>query len=163
MNVALAAAVFAPGLAIGSFLNVVAARLPLKRSVVRPRSACMQCAQELRWYDNVPLVSYAMLRGRCRHCGVRIALVYPAVEFGARWLPRGVVVVLLVVVGLSAIGFVSYRIVNDVTSATDRIQQAAGRAVRHRLLRRSHRAVPAAAASGGRTRCERIRVPTRGT
>ena len=91
MNVALAAAVFAPGLAIGSFLNVVAARLPLKRSVVRPRSACMQCAQELRWYDNVPLVSYAMLRGRCRHCGVRIALVYPAVELATALLVAGCV------------------------------------------------------------------------
>jgi len=57
--------------------------------------------------------------------GALAALVYPAVEFGARWLPRGVVVFLLVIMGLSAIGFVSYRIVNDVTSATDRIQEAA--------------------------------------
>jgi leader peptidase (prepilin peptidase)/N-methyltransferase len=80
VDFALAAVVFAPGLALGSFLNVVAARVPLRRSIVRPPSACMSCAQEIRWYDNVPLLSYGLLRGRCRHCGVRIPLVYPAVE-----------------------------------------------------------------------------------
>jgi len=80
VDYALAAVVFCPGLALGSFLNVVAARVPLRRSIVRPPSACMSCAQELRWYDNVPLVSYGLLRGRCRDCGVRIPLVYPAVE-----------------------------------------------------------------------------------
>ncbi|HVM16851.1 MAG TPA: prepilin peptidase [Gaiellaceae bacterium] len=80
MELALAAAVFAPGLALGSFLNVVAARVPLRRSVVSPGSACMACAEPIRWYDNLPLVSYAVLRGRCRHCGVRIPLRYPAVE-----------------------------------------------------------------------------------
>src|SRR5262249_12573163 len=69
-----------PALALGSFLNVVAARVPLRRSIVHAPSACMSCAQEIRWYDNVPLVSYALLRGRCRDCAVRIPLVYPAVE-----------------------------------------------------------------------------------
>jgi len=80
VDFALAAVAIAPGLALGSFLNVVAARVPLRRSIVRPPSACMSCAQELRWYDNVPLVSYAFLRGRCRNCGVRIPPVYPLVE-----------------------------------------------------------------------------------
>ena len=80
MEVALAAAAFAPGLAIGSFLNVVAARVPLKRSIVSPASACMSCGHELSWYENVPVVSYLVLRGRCRGCGARIGLVYPAVE-----------------------------------------------------------------------------------
>jgi leader peptidase (prepilin peptidase) / N-methyltransferase len=80
VDFALAAIAFAPGLALGSFLNVVAARVPLRRSIVRPPSACMSCAQEIRWFDNVPLVSYAVLRGRCRHCGVRIPLLYPAIE-----------------------------------------------------------------------------------
>jgi leader peptidase (prepilin peptidase) / N-methyltransferase len=65
---------------MGSFLNVVAARVPLRRSVVKPRSACMSCGNELAWYDNVPVVSYALLRGRCRSCGVAISLLYPAVE-----------------------------------------------------------------------------------
>jgi leader peptidase (prepilin peptidase)/N-methyltransferase len=77
---ALAAAAFAPGLAIGSFLNVVAARVPLKRSIVSPASACMSCGHELAWYENVPVVSWLVLRGRCKSCGSRIGAVYPAVE-----------------------------------------------------------------------------------
>jgi leader peptidase (prepilin peptidase)/N-methyltransferase len=64
--------VFLPGLAIGSFLGVVAARVPLRRSVVRPGSACMNCEGPIAWYDNVPVLSYALLRGRCRRCGTRI-------------------------------------------------------------------------------------------
>src|SRR5205085_2341689 len=74
------------GLAVGSFVNVVAARLPLRRSVVHPRSACMSCGNELAWHDNVPLLSYALLRGRCRSCGVRIGLLYPAVELATALL-----------------------------------------------------------------------------
>jgi leader peptidase (prepilin peptidase)/N-methyltransferase len=80
VDFALAAVAFAPALALGSFLNVVAARVPLRRSIVRPPSACMACEQEIRWYDNVPLLSYAVLRGRCRDCGVHIPFLYPAVE-----------------------------------------------------------------------------------
>jgi leader peptidase (prepilin peptidase)/N-methyltransferase len=80
MNPAFAALALAPGLAIGSFLNVVAARVPLKRSLMRPGSACMACSVPIAWYDNVPLVSYLVLRGKCRNCGTRISLVYPAVE-----------------------------------------------------------------------------------
>ena len=64
--------VFVPGLALGSFLGVVAARVPLRRSIVRPGSACMSCETPIPWYDNVPVLSYALLRGRCRKCGVRI-------------------------------------------------------------------------------------------
>jgi leader peptidase (prepilin peptidase) / N-methyltransferase len=80
MDVALAALVFAPALAIGSFLNVVAARVPLKRSIVHPGSACMSCGREVAWYDNVPVLSYLALRGRCRGCGISIGAVYPSVE-----------------------------------------------------------------------------------
>ena len=80
MSLAAAAIAFAPGLAIGSFLNVVAARVPLKRSIVKPGSACMSCGHELSWYENVPVLSYLVLRGRCRGCGAQIGLVYPAVE-----------------------------------------------------------------------------------
>jgi leader peptidase (prepilin peptidase) / N-methyltransferase len=86
VNAALAAFALAPGLALGSFLNVVAARVPLRRSVVKPRSACMSCRSELAWYDNLPLLSYALLRGRCRACGVRIGLLYPAVELATALL-----------------------------------------------------------------------------
>jgi leader peptidase (prepilin peptidase)/N-methyltransferase len=80
VNVALAAAVAGPGLALGSFLNVVAARIPVGRSLVRPASACMSCGAPIAWHDNLPLVSWAVLRGRCRACGARISPVYPAVE-----------------------------------------------------------------------------------
>ena len=77
---ALAALALAPGLALGSFLNVVAARVPLRRSIVSPPSACMSCGHEIAWYDNVPVVSWLFLRGRCRSCGTRIPARYPAVE-----------------------------------------------------------------------------------
>ena len=80
MDVALGVLAFWPALALGSFVNVVAARVPLRRSVVHPRSACMSCGVELAWYDNIPVVSYLVLRGRCRSCGVRISWLYPAVE-----------------------------------------------------------------------------------
>src|SRR5882757_1150710 len=80
VNVGLAAVALVPGLAVGSFLNVVAARVPLGRSIVHPGSACMACSTQLAWYDNIPLFSYVKLRGRCRHCGVAISLRYPAVE-----------------------------------------------------------------------------------
>lgn len=80
MTVALLLIGFVPGLAIGSFLNVVIARLPERRSIVRPRSACPHCQHEIAWYDNVPLISYAVLRGRCRNCAQPISWRYPAVE-----------------------------------------------------------------------------------
>lgn len=91
MDFALAAVAFAPGLALGSFLNVVAARVPLRRSIVRPASACMSCATEIGWYDNVPVLSWVLLRGRCRHCQARIPLVYPAVELLTGLLVAGCV------------------------------------------------------------------------
>ena len=80
MGVTFAAIAFLPGLAFGSFLNVVAARVPLRRSVVHPGSACMACGTPLAWYDNIPLVSFALLRGRCRHCAAEIPWRYPLVE-----------------------------------------------------------------------------------
>lgn len=82
---------FFPGLALGSFLNVVAARVPLRRSIVRPASACMACATPLAARDNVPVLSYLWLRGRCRACGVRIPLSYPAVELATALLFVGCV------------------------------------------------------------------------
>ena len=91
MDAALAAVFLAPGLALGSFLNVVAARVPLHRSVVTPRSACMSCGTEIAWYDNVPVVSWLMLRGRCRACGAHIALRYPLVELSTALLIAGCV------------------------------------------------------------------------
>jgi leader peptidase (prepilin peptidase) / N-methyltransferase len=85
----LAAAMLAPGLVLGSFLNVVAARVPLKRSIVAPASACMNCGKPIAWRDNVPLFSYLFLRGRCRNCQTSIALRYPAVELTTALLVSG--------------------------------------------------------------------------
>jgi leader peptidase (prepilin peptidase) / N-methyltransferase len=76
----------APGLALGSFLNVVAARVPRKTSIVKPASACLECKAPIGWRDNVPLLSWLLLRGRCRECGVRISALYPAVELATALL-----------------------------------------------------------------------------
>jgi leader peptidase (prepilin peptidase) / N-methyltransferase len=68
------------GAVIGSFLNVVIHRLPLGESLIHPRSRCPKCGTQLAGYDNVPVVSWLVLRGRCRHCGAAISPRYPVVE-----------------------------------------------------------------------------------
>ena len=73
--------VFMLGAVVGSFLNVCISRLPCNESVVSPPSHCPGCRYRIRWYDNIPLVSYALLRGKCRNCGIEISLQYPLVEF----------------------------------------------------------------------------------
>ena len=75
-----AISLFLFGLLIGSFLNVVIYRLPLRESIVFPGSHCPACNAEIKFYDNVPVLSYVVLGGKCRSCRVRISLVYPAVE-----------------------------------------------------------------------------------
>ncbi|MBI3769777.1 MAG: prepilin peptidase [Deltaproteobacteria bacterium] len=80
MDGSVIAAVFVLGAMIGSFLNVCIVRLPEERSIVRPRSHCPSCGHEIAWYDNVPVLSYVLLRGCCRACGTRISPIYPAVE-----------------------------------------------------------------------------------
>ena len=83
------------GLCVGSFLNVCIHRLPLKQSVVHPGSRCPSCGYELRWYDNIPVLSYVMLRARCRSCSRAISLQYPLIEvvtaivFLAHWYAFG--------------------------------------------------------------------------
>ncbi len=72
--------VFALGAIVGSFLNVCIARLPESKSLVWPGSRCPKCEGEIRWYDNIPVVSFVLLMGRCRRCGERISWQYPAVE-----------------------------------------------------------------------------------
>jgi leader peptidase (prepilin peptidase) / N-methyltransferase len=86
MGLAAAGIAFFPALAVGSFLNVVAARVPLKRSVVSPPSACMTCGTELLWHDNIPVLSWLLLHGRCRTCKTAISWLYPAVELGTALL-----------------------------------------------------------------------------
>jgi leader peptidase (prepilin peptidase) / N-methyltransferase len=117
MDFALAAFAFAPGLAIGSFLNVVAARVPLKRSIVSPGSACMSCGEEVAWHDNIPVVSYLVLRGRCRSCGTAIGAVYPAVEL----LTALLIAACFFAFGFTAKSFVAccFCIVLVAVSATD--------------------------------------------
>jgi leader peptidase (prepilin peptidase)/N-methyltransferase len=68
------------GLLVGSFLNVVIWRVPRKESIVKPRSHCPSCETQLANRDNIPLVSWLVLRGRCRHCGTNISIRYPLVE-----------------------------------------------------------------------------------
>ncbi len=71
---------FVAGLIIGSFLNVCIHRWPRDLSVVRPRSHCPSCEKTIAWFDNIPLLSYALLHGKCRHCSARISWRYPVVE-----------------------------------------------------------------------------------
>lgn len=68
------------GLALGSFLNVCIYRIPLRKSIVHPPSSCPECGERIRFYDNIPVVSYALLLGRCRHCRHPISPQYPVVE-----------------------------------------------------------------------------------
>ncbi len=75
--------VFLLGLVLGSFYNVLIYRLPRNVSLLFPSSRCPRCGKGIRWYDNVPLLSYLLLRGRCRHCGGRISLQYPLVELAS--------------------------------------------------------------------------------
>jgi leader peptidase (prepilin peptidase)/N-methyltransferase len=82
------------GAAIGSFLNVCIYRWPAGQSVVRPRSKCPGCDTPIAWYDNIPIVSWLMLRGRCRRCGARISIQYPLVELGVAGIWLGAAVLL---------------------------------------------------------------------
>ena len=113
MDIVLACALFVTGLAFGSFLNVCISRIPRDLSIVSPRSRCPNCKAPISWRDNIPLLSWLMLRGRCRNCGARISLRYPAVElleavlflasyavFGFSWLALKAAVFCFLVVGL---------------------------------------------------------------
>ena len=80
------------GAAIGSFVNVLAYRMPRRESVVKPRSRCPQCNTQIAAYDNIPVISWLLLRGHCRHCGTSIPVRYPLVE--------ALTALLFVVVGL---------------------------------------------------------------
>lgn len=113
------------GAAFGSFLNVCIYRWPLGESVIRPRSRCPGCHTVIAWYDNLPVLSWLILRGRCRHCGRRIPVQYPAVELAvalvwlgmALWLGPGLAAVrgalfLTIVLGIAIIDG-RHRIIPD--------------------------------------------------
>ncbi|MCK4807230.1 MAG: prepilin peptidase, partial [Candidatus Aegiribacteria sp.] len=87
------------GMTIGSFLNVVAWRVPREESIVKPPSRCISCGKRIEWYDNIPVLSWFILRGRCRSCGAHFSIRYAMVElltgllfagiflkFGITWL-----------------------------------------------------------------------------
>jgi len=118
------------GLSLGSFANVCIYRIPLKQSIVRPPSSCPHCGERIRFYDNIPLLSYLLLMGKCRNCGRPISWRYPMVEcvtgllslmlfiiYGFTfqyllWLLFAVTLVVISVIDLN------YRIIPDVLSLT---------------------------------------------
>lgn len=116
------------GLVWGSFANVLIYRLPLKKSVVKPRSACPSCKKNILWYDNIPILSWLFLKGRCRHCSQKISIRYPFVElimailftsiylkFGLSWYTLEL---LILTFGLVSISFIDidHMIIPDVLS-----------------------------------------------
>jgi leader peptidase (prepilin peptidase) / N-methyltransferase len=115
------------GLAIGSFLNVVIWRVPRKESVVSPPSHCPQCERPIRPIDNIPLFSWVLLRGQCRHCGTRIAVRYPLVElataglfvgaalrFGLDWALPGYLLFFAALLAISVIDLEHYIVPNRI-------------------------------------------------
>jgi leader peptidase (prepilin peptidase)/N-methyltransferase len=92
------------GASVGSFLNVVIYRLPAGESVVHPRSRCGRCGETIAWYDNLPVLSYLLLRGRCRSCGAAFSVRYPIVEL----LTAMVAVALYLRLGLTLAFFVQF-------------------------------------------------------
>jgi leader peptidase (prepilin peptidase) / N-methyltransferase len=113
------------GLVVGSFLNVVIYRVPRKESLVRPASHCPSCGNRVRWHDNVPVLGWVILRGKCRDCGHRISIRYPLVEaitgvafvlcflrFGVDW---PLLVAWAFVAAVVAVAFIDYdhRIIPD--------------------------------------------------
>lgn len=99
--------VFLFGSAIGSFLNVCIYRLPRSLSLIHPRSMCPGCRVPISFYDNIPVLSYLVLRGKCRHCGTPISLRYPVVELAAGLFA----VAVLVRHGISWNGLLVYALV----------------------------------------------------
>jgi leader peptidase (prepilin peptidase)/N-methyltransferase len=133
------------GLVIGSFLNVVIARVPEGRSVWRPRSTCPGCGVPIAWYDNIPLVSFAVLRGRCRACGMAISPRYPIVEaatallFVVAYLVLGptldfvaAALLLAALIAITAIDF-SHQIIPDVITLPGILAGVAANLVTHRV------------------------------
>jgi leader peptidase (prepilin peptidase) / N-methyltransferase len=119
------------GLMVGSFLNVVIHRVPAGQSVVKPRSRCPGCGTQLAERDNVPVVSWLLLRGRCRTCGMRISVRYPLVElltgvmfvvvgakFGADWALPAFLLFTASLIALSAIDLEHFRIPNRILIVT---------------------------------------------
>jgi leader peptidase (prepilin peptidase) / N-methyltransferase len=120
--------IFFIGMCIGSFLNVCIYRLPAGKSIVRPASACPACGTTIRWYDNIPLISYVILRGRCRGCKVSISIRYPIIELLSglfamiSWMHYGYglpcLIYFILIAALLVITFIDidHRIIPDIIS-----------------------------------------------
>jgi leader peptidase (prepilin peptidase)/N-methyltransferase len=117
------------GLILGSFLNVCIYRIPLKKSIVTPPSGCPGCGERIRFYDNIPIISYIILMGRCRHCSKPISIRYPLIELLTGLLSLSVfihfypdygqyMVFLIFVSALIVISFIdlSHQIIPDIIS-----------------------------------------------
>ena len=104
--------IFIYGLLIGSFLNVCIFRIPKKESIAFPSSYCPKCKTKLKWYDNIPLLSFIVLRGKCRYCKDKISVQYPLVEFSNAIL----YLILYNHFGLS-IDFIFYALISSVLVA----------------------------------------------
>lgn len=131
MTLLVSAGCFVLGLLVGSFLNVVIHRVPRKESVIRPRSRCPGCDTQLAERDNVPVVSWLLLRGRCRTCGMRIPVRYPLVElgtavlfaavgahFGAEWALPAFLLLTASLVAVSAVDLELFLVPNRILLAT---------------------------------------------
>lgn len=116
------------GVAVGSFLNVCIYRLPEGESVVRPRSRCPECGAGIGWRDNIPVLSWVLLRGRCRGCGTGISIQYPLVElvtmavwlaaaarYGASWQTLSVAVFFTLLLGIALTDARTYIIPDEFT------------------------------------------------
>ncbi len=119
------------GLVVGSFLNVVIARVPKRESVVRPRSHCPRCSTQLADRDNIPVVSWLVLRGRCRTCSEPISVRYPLVElstgalfaaaairFGPSWVLPGFLVFFAVLLAVAVIDLEHFIVPNRIVFPT---------------------------------------------
>ena len=120
--------IFLIGICIGSFLNVCIFRIPEGKSIVYPPSACPACGNGISWYDNIPIISYLLLRGKCRHCRYPISIRYPLVElltglfawitwmtFGFQW---DTIIYFVLIAALIMIAFIDLdnRIIPDIIS-----------------------------------------------
>jgi leader peptidase (prepilin peptidase)/N-methyltransferase len=128
MPVAFALWAFATGAVVGSFLNVVIARVPKGQSVVSPGSRCPRCGNPIAWFDNIPILSWALLRARCRKCGLPISVRYPLVELitgilavaivrqqGATWTALAYFAFLATLLALSYIDLDSWLLPHQIT------------------------------------------------
>jgi leader peptidase (prepilin peptidase) / N-methyltransferase len=120
--------VFVAALCVGSFLNVVIARVPHGKSIVRPGSACPRCGAPIHWYDNLPVVSWLLLRGKCRNCGLPISARYPVVElltavvvlavvrrFGIEWAAAGYAAFACALIALTFIDLDTWLLPHEIT------------------------------------------------